>query len=306
VSDAADLLVVQAVKVGPFSVLAFDLEMSTNNGVTFTVVTSWDAYTTPVADFQIAENVLYRLHCTTFTGGTNVSVYATVTNPGVTGATGATGSSGASGPTGATGPGGGATGPTGITGSTGITGATGATTAGPTGSTGPTGATGATSTVAGPTGTTGATGATSVVAGPTGTTGVTGATGTTGATGATPSTPVDFAFFIPGVGSAAQVVFQNALTRAITFPQGAALSTAIAGTGATGTSGTAPIYTFSKGTGAFATVTFDAGITGGTVGVWVQGATASFSAGDILELAGPTAADATLANIGIVLAGIRP
>ena len=140
--SGADLLVLQAFLTGPFSVLAFNLELSTNNGVTFTVDTAWNAYTTPVASFQIAENVLYRLNCTSFTGGTKVSVNATVTIPGTAGATGPTGATGPAGPTGPTGPGGGATGPTGPTGATGASGATG-----PAGATGPIGPTGPTGTV---------------------------------------------------------------------------------------------------------------------------------------------------------------
>src|SRR5208337_1215601 len=95
----------------------------------------------------------------------------------------------------------------------------------------------------GPTGPTGPGGSGSI-----GPTGPAGATGTTGATGATPSTPVDFAFFIPGVGSAAQILFRDPLTRAVNFPAGATLSQAAASIGATGSSGTAAVYTFKHGT----------------------------------------------------------
>ena len=153
-ADNADLLVATAVVTGSFSALVFELQISTNNGATWTNVTSWDAHATPSTTFEIAENTLYRFNCTTFTGGTSVDVFGSATSPGTQGATGPTGPAG---PTGPTGPSGGPPGPTGPAGPTGATGSTGS--AGPTGPTGPA----------------------SVVPGPTGPAGPTGSTGSTGA-----------------------------------------------------------------------------------------------------------------------------
>lgn len=79
-ADNADLLVATAIVTGVFSALVFELQISTDNGVTWTNVTSWDAHATPSTTFEIAENILYRFNCTTFTGGTSVEVYASTTS----------------------------------------------------------------------------------------------------------------------------------------------------------------------------------------------------------------------------------
>lgn len=76
-ADAADLLVVVA--TGVFSVSVFNLEQSDDNGATWqTAVTGWDAVASPGFNFQLAEGVLYRFNCTSFTG-TSVSVNASTT-----------------------------------------------------------------------------------------------------------------------------------------------------------------------------------------------------------------------------------
>jgi hypothetical protein len=110
--------------------------------------------------------------------------------------------------------------------------------------------------------------------------------------------PFDVGVTNPGVGSNSQVLIHLKLARAVTFPSGASLSTAHAGTAATGST----TFTFKKNGTSFATVNFAAS---GTSGTYTQGSDAVFAAGDLLELIGPATADATLADFGFVLAGIR-
>lgn len=114
-----------------------------------------------------------------------------------------------------------------------------------------------------------------------------------------------FAAFNGGLDSNGHIWFATDILFPVTFPASATNSIAKAGTGATGTGGTAAVYTFSKNGTPFATVTFDSGISGGAVGTWVQASPASFVAGDILELDAPATADTTLANIRIALYGLR-
>ena len=109
---------------------------------------------------------------------------------------------------------------------------------------------------------------------------------------------VDIAVFAPGLGSNSQILLRLKVTRATTFPAGAALSQASASANATAST----TYTLKQNGTAFATINFAAGANSGT---WTQAADAIFAAGDILEIDGPATADATLANVGITLAGLR-
>ncbi|MGH9744737.1 MAG: DUF2793 domain-containing protein [Candidatus Acidiferrales bacterium] len=110
--------------------------------------------------------------------------------------------------------------------------------------------------------------------------------------------PFDVSVFAPGVGSASQKLIRVALARAVTFPSGASLSQAVASVAATGST----TFTLKKNGTSFATVNFAASASTGT---WTQASDSTFAAGDILEIDGPGSADATLADIGITLAGIR-
>lgn len=112
------------------------------------------------------------------------------------------------------------------------------------------------------------------------------------------SKPFDVAVFAPGVGTNNQILLRIKLARAVTFPAGASLSQATAGTAATGST----TFTFKKNGSSFATVNFAAS---GTSGTWTQASDAVFAAGDTLEIDGPATADATLADIGFTLAGVR-
>lgn len=110
--------------------------------------------------------------------------------------------------------------------------------------------------------------------------------------------PFDVSCFAAGIGTASQKLLRVALARAVTFPASAALSQAVASAAATGST----VFTLSKNGSSFATVTFAASASTGT---WVQASDAVFAAGDVLEIDGPGSPDASLADVGITLAGIR-
>jgi hypothetical protein len=100
------------------------------------------------------------------------------------------------------------------------------------------------------------------------------------------------------VGTASQKLARIPFARAVVFAAGAALSVAKASANATAST----TFTHTKNGAAFATVNF---ATGTAVGVWTQASVANFAAGDVLEIDGPGAADATLADVGITLSGTR-
>lgn len=110
--------------------------------------------------------------------------------------------------------------------------------------------------------------------------------------------PFDVAVFAPGVGANNQRLMRIALARAVKFPASAALSQAVASANATGST----TFTLKKNGTSFATVNFAASASTGT---WTQASDATFAAGDVLEIDGPATADATLADVGITLAGTR-
>jgi hypothetical protein len=115
---------------------------------------------------------------------------------------------------------------------------------------------------------------------------------------ATGPAPFDVAVTAPGVGTNAQLLLRVKLARAVTFPASATLSQASASANATAST----TYTFKKNGSSFATVNY---ALGASVGTWTQASDSVFAAGDLLELDGPATADATLANVGITLAGVR-
>lgn len=110
--------------------------------------------------------------------------------------------------------------------------------------------------------------------------------------------PFDVAILAPGLGTNNQVLLRVKLARAVTFPAGAALSQATASAAATGST----TFTLKKNGSSFATVNYAASASSGT---WTQASDAVFAAGDLLEIDGPATADATLADVGITLAGVR-
>ena len=172
-------------------------------------------------------------------------------------------------------------------GSGGSTGASGNT--GLTGTTGNTGNTGGT-------GTTGATGAT----GPTGSTGSTGTTGVTGATGVPGTQPFDFGAFISGVPTTSAIVTRSPVAREITFPANFSGSYGVARVAATASTA----FDIQKNGSSIGTITFAISATTATF-VSSGGAQQTTVAGDYLSIIAPASADATLADIGFVLAGTR-
>jgi hypothetical protein len=110
--------------------------------------------------------------------------------------------------------------------------------------------------------------------------------------------PLSIAVFMSGIGTNSQVLLYLPLDRTCIFPASAPNAQAKANTAATGST----TYTFKKNGTSFATVAFSAS---GTTGTFTQASAATFAAGDILEIDGPSSADATLANMGITLQGYR-
>lgn len=110
--------------------------------------------------------------------------------------------------------------------------------------------------------------------------------------------PFDVSVFAPGLGSNNQILIRVKLARAVTFPASATLSQASASAAATGST----TFTLKKNGASFATVNYAASSSSGT---WTQASDAVFAAGDLLEIDGPATADATLADVGITLAGLR-
>lgn len=109
----------------------------------------------------------------------------------------------------------------------------------------------------------------------------------------------DIGVFAPGVGTNNQVLARLILTRTCIFPASAPNSTGTASANATGNT----TYTFKKNGSGFATIQFNAG---GVTYTWTQASDASFNGtSDVLEVDGPATADATLADVGIMLQGYR-
>lgn len=109
--------------------------------------------------------------------------------------------------------------------------------------------------------------------------------------------PFDVHVFIPGTLINAMTVVSVPVARSVSFSANLAGSYAIADTAATAES----ILLVNKNGTQVCSITFAAV---STTGVF-SSASVSFAAGDILEITGPAIADTTLANIGIVLAGLR-
>ena len=111
-------------------------------------------------------------------------------------------------------------------------------------------------------------------------------------------TPFNIGVSITGLMANGEILLQYVLPCAVTIPSGAAGSYAKANTAATGST-TATIKQNGTTVG---TIVWSAS---GTAGVITISTAISLVAGDILQLTAPTTADATLADIGITLAGVR-
>jgi hypothetical protein len=109
----------------------------------------------------------------------------------------------------------------------------------------------------------------------------------------------DIGAFAPGVGTNSQLLLRVIPTRSCIFPAGAPRSTGTASANATGNT----IYTLAKNGSGFATIQFNSG---GVTYTWTQASDATFNGtSDVLTITGPGTADATLADVGILLQGYR-
>lgn len=115
---------------------------------------------------------------------------------------------------------------------------------------------------------------------------------------ATVSQPFDLTAFYPGVPSASAIVTRVPVARAITFPS--ALSGSIGKASVAATAQTD--FDVQKNGSSVGTIRFAAAATSAT---FIAASPVSLAAGDILSILAPGTADATLANVGIVLAGSR-
>lgn len=121
--------------------------------------------------------------------------------------------------------------------------------------------------------------------------------------------PFDVHVFVPGTMSADQIVLRVPLARDVSWPanfSGSAAHAKTAATAATSFAVFAGLQTVgASGPGAqIGTIAFAAGAATATFST-VGGAAQSLLAGRVLSILGPASADATLADIGIVLAGTR-
>lgn len=155
--------------------------------------------------------------------------------------------------------------------------------------------------------------------------GATGAAGATGATGAAGqgvpaggttgqqlkkssgtdydtewySEPFDVHAFYPGEPTDAAIILRVPVARAVAFPANFSGSYAKASAASTGT----VAVDVKKNGSSIGTITFTTSATGTFASS--GGSAQSLAAGDVIELVAPATADATLADIGIVLAGTR-
>jgi hypothetical protein len=114
------------------------------------------------------------------------------------------------------------------------------------------------------------------------------------------SPPFDVTAFYPGVPTASAKVLRVPIARAVTFAANFAGSYAKAAVAATGSTA----IDIQKNGSSVGTITFAAAGTSATF-TSSGGAAVSFAAGDVLGIIAPGTPDATLADIGIVLAGTR-
>lgn len=110
--------------------------------------------------------------------------------------------------------------------------------------------------------------------------------------------PFDLTAFYPGVPGASAIVTRVPVARAVTFPSGLSGSYARASAAATGST----VFDVQKNGASVGSITFAAAATSAT---FTAASAINLAAGDILSIHAPGTADATLANVGIVLAGVR-
>jgi hypothetical protein len=112
--------------------------------------------------------------------------------------------------------------------------------------------------------------------------------------------PFDVHAFHPGVPANSAILLRVPIARAVSFAANFAGSYGKASANATGSTA----IDVQKNGSSVGTITYAAGASTATFAS-SGGAAVSFAAGDLLSIHGPGTADATLADIGIVLAGTR-
>lgn len=109
--------------------------------------------------------------------------------------------------------------------------------------------------------------------------------------------PVDVACFIGGMPDNAELVLYLPFNRTVVFPAGLGDSNAVAGTASTASKD----FDIQKNGASVGNINFNASDTG----TFTMASQQTFNAGDILSIVAPASQDATLADIGINLAGTR-
>lgn len=113
-----------------------------------------------------------------------------------------------------------------------------------------------------------------------------------------PAQPFDLTAFYPGVPSASALVTRVPVARAVTFAAALAGSVGKARIAATAQTD----FDVQKNGTSVGTIRFAAAATSAT---FISASGFTCAAGDIVSIAAPATADATLADVGIVLAGVR-
>ena len=106
----------------------------------------------------------------------------------------------------------------------------------------------------------------------------------------------DIAGFLSGVPTGSQILLRLPMVRQVTFDVNMAGSKGAASVAATAST----TFTIAKNGVSIGTMVFALGATTST---FVAAAASTFAIGDVLSVTGPNPADATLANVGFILAG---
>lgn len=117
---------------------------------------------------------------------------------------------------------------------------------------------------------------------------------------ATALRPFDAAAFYPGIPTASAKLLRIPVGRAVTFPANFSGSKFAASANATGS----PVFDVQKNGSSIGTITIAAGTTNATFATG-GGTAQTFAAGDVLSIIAPNPADATLADVGVVLVGVQ-
>jgi hypothetical protein len=112
------------------------------------------------------------------------------------------------------------------------------------------------------------------------------------------SQPYDIGSMYNGSPTASLVLLRAPLARAVTFPAGLTGSQGVAGVAATAQTD----FDIQKNGSSVGTMRFAAAA---TVATFIMASQTAFAAGDVLTVVSPSSPDATLADLGFILAGTR-